>query len=324
MKAVTFTNYGGPEVLNFQDIPEPSCQQGEVLVKIHAASVNSWDWDLLHGRPWVNRLMFGLSKPKKITVLGCDIAGTVVETGPDESRFKVGDQVFGDLSGGRWGGFAEYVCADAKVLAKIPEGLDFLQAAAIPQAGVLALQGLRQGKIAQINQVLINGGGGGVGAFAIQLAKMHGVQVTCVDRQEKFAMMQSLGSDQVINYKLANFTRNGLRYDLILDVMGFHSLFSYRTSLTPSGTYVMVGGGNSLILQTIFLAPVVSRLDSRNLGVLAHKPDTADLQKLASLAVEGKVKPVIDKVFGLNEVPQAFNYYGDGLAQGKIVIQVTE
>jgi NADPH:quinone reductase-like Zn-dependent oxidoreductase len=322
MKAIVFDKYGSPDELRFQTVSAPTPEDGEVLVRVHAASINSWDWDLLRGKPFVNRMSFGLNKPKKILSLGCDIAGRVETVGKNVESLKPGDEVFGDVSGGHWGGFAELVCADEKLLAPKPAAMSFQEAAAIPQAGVLAVQGLRHGKIEKAKTVLINGAGGGVGTFAIQLAKMYGAEVTCVDKQEKFEVMQSLGADQVINYQLADFTKSGLQYDLILDVMGFHSLSNYKDSLTPNGSYVMVGGGNRLIFQVMLLGPFISWFGSKKLGVLMHKPDVSDLNRLSALFIEGKLKPVIERVYPLIEVPEAMRYFGTGQVQGKVVIQI--
>ena len=322
MKAIVFNKYGSPDELKLQDLATPVPRDHEVLIKVHAASINSWDWDLLRGKPFVNRMMFGLSRPKKVQVLGCDIAGTVEAIGEKVERLKPGDEVFGDLSGGYWGGFAEFVCADEKVLAIKPAAMTYEAAASIPQAGVLAIQGLNQGKIAHARTVLINGGGGGMGAFAIQLAKMYGAEITCVDKQNKFGMMQSLGADHVINYQLSDFTRNGLQYDLILDVMGFHSLFDYKRSLTTSGTYVMVGGGASLIFQSFFLSSLISLVSKKKMGILFHKPNVSDLDQLSELITTGKIKPVIDRCYTLAEVPEAMRYFGTGEVCGKVVIQI--
>ncbi len=322
MKAIVYTKYGTPDELKLQELPKPAPRDHEVLIKVNAASINSWDWDNLRGQPFINRLIFGLLKPKT-RILGCDIAGLVEAVGKNVKRLQPGDEVFGDMSGCHWGGFADYVCADEKVLALKPTSINFEHAAAIPQAGVLALQGLRDhGKIRQGQKVLINGAGGGVGTFAIQLAKMYGAEVTGVDKGEKFKIIKSLGADHVIDYTRENFTQNGQQYDIILDVMGYHSIFEYRRSLSPIGIYAMVGGGPSLIFQALFLGPLISLIDAKKLRAVMHKPKKEDLDYLAELVVAGKLKPVIDRGYPLSETAEAMRYFGGGQVQGKVVIKV--
>ena len=222
MKAIVYTKYGPPDVLELKEVAKPTPKDNEVLIKVHAASVNDWDWALLRGVPFVNRLTTGILKPIKIKILGSDIAGRVEAVGKNAKQFQAGDEVFGDLSGLAWGGFAEYVCAPENRLILKPASMSFEQAAAIPQAAVLALQGLRDKRQVQPGQkVLINGAGGGAGSFAIQIAKSFGVEVTGVDSTTKLDMMRSLGADHVIDYKQEDFTKNGQRYDLILDLMGY-------------------------------------------------------------------------------------------------------
>lgn len=325
MKAIVYHNYGLPDVLELEDVKKPVPSDNEVLVKVHAVSVNSWDWDLLQGKPFVNRLIAGLLKPKKITILGCDIAGKIEAVGNKVKRFKPSDEVFGDLSGGHWGGFAQYVCAHEKDLALKPASMPFEQAAAIPQAAVLALQGLRKGRIMSgqnnpVQRVLINGAGGGVGSFAIQIAKSFGAEVTGVDSMEKLDSMRSLGADHVIDYTQEDFTTNGLRYDLILDVWGYHSIFDYNRALSPKGIYVMVGGSTTLLFQILFLGSLFSMSSSKKMSILMHKPDPNDLDFIKTLFEAGKVIPVIDKSYPLREAPEALRYLGEGKAKGKVVI----
>lgn len=240
MKAIVFTEYGSPDVLELREVEKPTPKDDEVLVRVHAASVNDWDVGALRGTPFVNRVLFGLLKPKK-RILGSDIAGRIEAVGKDVLQFQPGDEVFGDLSGD-WGGFAEYVCARENALVLKPASMTFEQAAAIPQAALLALQGLRdKGHIQPGQRLLLNGAGGGVGTFAIQIARLYGAEVAAVDSGEKLDMLRSLGAAHVIDYTRDDFTKAGPRYDLILDVKTNRSMFAYASALRPDGTYVTVG-----------------------------------------------------------------------------------
>lgn len=326
MKACVLTTYGSPDYLELRDESKPVPQDDGVLVKVQAVSINSWDWEILLGKPLINRLMFGLRKPTKIKILGCDIAGRIEAVGSNVKQYQVGDEVFGDISNCGWGGFAEYVCvpANKKVLALKPASMSFEQAAAIPQAGVLALQGLCQGRIEQARKVLINGASGGVGSFAVPIAKSYGVEVTGVCRTSKMNFVHSLGADHVIDYRREDFTRKGQQYDLILDVQGHHSVSGYRRALTPNGRYVMVGGTSGLIFQVMLLGSLISMTSSKKMGLLLHKPDANGLEILKGLVEEGKVTPIIDKCYSLNDVAEAFKYYGEGHVKGKVVILVSQ
>ncbi len=318
MKAIVFTEYGTPDVLQLKQVDKPVPKDDEVLVKVHASSVNSWDWDLLRGTPFVNRLMFGLVKPK--IILGCDIAGRVESVGRKVEQYRTGDEVFGDLSSSGWGGFAEYVCARENALALKPACLTFEQAAAVPQAALLALQALRYKREVRPGQkVLINGAGGGVGTFAVQMAKSFGAEVTGVDSANKLEMVRSLGAEHVIDYTREDFTRNGQRYDLVLDVAGYRSIFEYRRALGPGGIYVMIGGGSALVYQLLLLGPWISMIESKKMGLLLHKPNKG-LDVMTALFEVGKVVPVIDRYYPLSEVADALRYFGAGRVQGKVVI----
>ena len=318
MKAIICTSYGLPDVLKLTEIAIPIPRGNEVLIKIHATSVNSWDWELLRGTPFVNRLMFGLRKPK--VILGCDIAGRVEAVGNNVKRFKLGDEVFGDLSASGWGGFAEYVSVSENALAPKPDFLTFEQAAAVPQAGLLALQGLRyKGDIQPGQKVLINGASGGVGTFAIQIAKSYGAEVTGVCSTGKMELVRSLSADHVIDYTREDFTKCGQCYDLILDVQAHHSIFDYKKALRPSGVYVMVGGATARINQLVFFKPWISLTSSKKMGLLLHKANK-DMALLLELLEAGKVVPVIDKRYSLSEVPVALQYFGDGCHKGKIIV----
>ena len=319
MKAIVYTEYGSPEVLRLEEIKKPVPKDGEVLVKVHAASVNSWDWDLVRGKPYLYRLIFGILKPK-IRIIGADIAGEVEAAGQTVTQFKPGDHVFGDLSGGNWGGFAEYVCAREDELVLKPASMSFEQAAAIPQAGVLALTGLRDKKQIQPGQkVLINGAGGGVGTFAIQMAKSFGAEVTGVDHTSKLDLMRSLGAVRVIDYTKEDFTQAGERYDLVLDVTAHRSMFAYSRVLNPTGTYVMIGGSVPRIFELLFIAPWIALTTKKRMGILAHKQNK-DMAFLIELFETGKIQPVIDRRYTLEEIPEAIRYLGEGHARGKLVI----
>ena len=324
MKAILFTQYGSADFLELKDIPKPSPMENEVLVKVHAASINSWDWELLMGKPFVNRLEFGLFRPKKINILGCDIAGRVEAVGAKVTQLKVGDDVFGDLSSAGWGGFAEYVCAPEHALITKSENMTFEQAAAIPQAALLALQGLRdKGRIQSGQRVLINGTGGGVGTVALQLAKFFGAQVTGVDCASKLDIMRLAGADEVIDYSELDFTKNGQHYDLILDVAAYHSLTDYKRALSPSGHFVMVGGSMGLANQLILFGWLNSTFGNKSLGILMHKANQG-LSFIKELYDAGKIVPIIDRTYPLIELAEALKYFEKGQANGKIVIRIND
>ncbi|WP_442599899.1 NAD(P)-dependent alcohol dehydrogenase [Neobacillus sp. D3-1R] len=321
MKAMVYDKYGTTNVLKLKDIEIPTPKQNEVLVKIHAVSVNSWDWDLLRGKPFLARLG-GLLKPK-YKILGADIAGRVEAIGCEVNDISVGDEVFGDISWCGWGGFAEYVTVHAEALTLKPASMTFEEAAAIPQAGVLALQGLRdKGQIQEGKRVLINGAGGGVGTFALQMAKLYGAEVTCVDSEKKLDILMSIGADHVIDYTKEDFTQRGQFYDLILDVVGNRSIFDYKRVLNPKGTYVMIGGSLSLILQLLLLGPMIDKKESKKMAILVHKPNKHDQNFLKELFVAGKLVPIIDRRNSLNQVAEAIRYLGEGHAKGKVVVCV--
>ena len=317
MKAIVYTKYGGPEVLHIEEIEKPAPKDNEVLVKVYAASINDWDWGLLHG-DFINRLLNGFLKPKR-KVLGSDIAGRIEAIGKNVSLFKPGVEVYGDLSG-QWGGFAEYVCAPEKSLALKPARMSFEEAAAIPQAAMLAVQGLiDKGKIRSGQKILINGAGGGVGTFGIQIAKLYDVEVTGVDNAGKLDMMRSMGFDHVIDYKKEDFTKNGKRYDLILDVKTNRSIFSYARALSRHGVYVTVGGSLLRLLQALVLGPLISMINKKHIRIVALKPNK-DLLYMNGLFEAGKVKPVIDGPYQPQQIVEAFRIFGEGEHKGKMVI----
>ena len=318
VKAVIYEKYGSPDVLELREVKTPTPKDDEVLIRIHAVSINDWDWGLLRGTPFMTRLLSGFLRPKKI-ILGSDIAGRIEALGENVKRFQLGDEVFGDLSGS-WGGFAEYVCAPETALALKPPSMTFAEAAAIPQAAMLAVQGLRdRGGIQPGQKVLINGAGGGVGTFAVQIAKLYGVEVTGVDSSSKLDLLRSLGFDKVIDYAQEDFTRNGTRYDLILDVKTNRSIFDYARALSPNGTYVTVGGSLARLFQILFIGPLISMTTKKTICVAMLKPNK-DLAYMCELFEAGKVKPVIDRLRTLSEVPEAMRHFGAGDHKGKIVI----
>jgi NADPH:quinone reductase-like Zn-dependent oxidoreductase len=319
MKAIVFERYGGPEVLELKDVPKPVPTDNELLVKVKAVSLNDWDYGML-GHDLMNRMLTGFSKPK-IQILGSDVAGVVESVGKDVTKFKAGDHVYGDLSG-RWGGFAEYVCAADDKWAIKPVSMNFEEAAAIPQAAMLTVQGLLdKGKLQAGQKVLVNGAGGGVGTFAIQIAKSYDVEMTGVDNTSKLALMEQMGYDHVIDYSKVDFTKNGKQYDLILDTKTNRSMFHYARALRKGGKYVTVGGDMSRIFQIFFISSIAFLFSSKKLSIVMLKPNK-DLGLMNKLFEEGKVKPVIDGPYKLSEVHEAFRRFGQGLHKGKVVFIV--
>jgi NADPH:quinone reductase-like Zn-dependent oxidoreductase len=321
MKAIIYERYGSPDVLELKEVEKPAPKENEVLVKVHAASLNYADWGFLRGKPFLVRLMgAGLLKPKN-KILGADIAGRVEAVGRNVKQFQPGDEVFGDISECGWGGFAEYVCASENALVLKPVNISFEEAAAVPLAAITALQGLRdKGQIQPGQKVLINGASGGVGTFAVQIAKSFGAEVTGVCSTRKLDMVRSIGADQVIDYTQEDFTKSGQRYDLILAANGYHSIFDYKRALSPKGIYVMTGGSMAQMFQAMFLGPWISMTGSKKMGSLMAKSNKKDLAFMKELLEAGKVVPVIDRRYTLSEAAEALRYFGEGHAQGKIVI----
>lgn len=321
MQAIVYTKYGAPDVLSLQEVEKPIPKDNEVLVKIHSASINDWDWGLLHGAPFITRLLptgAGLLKPK-FNILGCDIAGIVEAVGRSVTLFKPGDEVFGDMCENGFGAFAEYVCAPEKALALKSTNMTFEQAAAIPQAAMLAVQGLREGNIQSGKKILINGAGGGVGTFAIQLCKLYEVEVTGVDSSGKLDMLHSMGFDHVLDYTQEDFTKNGKHYDLILDAKTNRSISDYVRALAPNGIYTTVGGSMSRLFQALLLGPWISKVHKKNIRIVALKPNK-DLAYINELFEAGKIVPVIDGPYKLSELPEALRYFGRGDHKGKVII----
>ena len=319
MKAIVYHEYGSPDVLRYEEIEKPSARDDEVLIKVRAASVNPVDFHFMRGTPYFLRLMSGLRSPKD-TGVGRDAAGQVEAVGRNVTRFKPGDEVFGMCSGA----FAEYTCASESGLVMKPENATFEQAAAVPVAALTALQGLRdKGQIQPGQKVLINAAGGGVGTFAVQIAKSFGADVTAVCSTTKVEMVRSIGADRVIDYTREDFTENEERYDLILDCFATHSLSAYRRVLNPRGIYVGVGGpvGSTIsimadLIKTLLMSPFVSQ----KFVTFMAKRSKDDLTLLSDLMQSKKVMPVIDRQYSLDEVPEAVRYLEKGHARGKVVI----
>ena len=320
MKAVVYRRYGPPEVLALTDVPTPVPRDNEVLVKVHAVSLNASDWEGLRGKPLYARIM-GPFRPRH-RILGSDIAGRVEAVGPNATLFRPGDDVFGDIL--RYmGGFAEYVCVPQSVLAALPPGMTYEEAAAIPQAGAIALQGIQdRGRVRPGQRVLINGAGGGSGMYAIQLAKLHGAEVTGVDNTEKLESMRSLGADHVIDYTQEDFTASGGGYDLILDLAGHRSAWAYLRSLRRGGRYLLVGGSMSTLLQILLIGLLAGPVTGKKLRPLAVRLGAKHVTPIIELCQAEKVTTVIDRRYPLAAVPDALRYLGDGHAKGKVVITV--
>lgn len=320
MKAILSTQYGSPDVLHLKEVEIPAPKDNEVLVKVQATSVNAADWHLLTADIFLVRLEAGLFK-SKYTILGCDFALRVETVGRDVKQFKPGDAVFGEVLAHNLSSFAEYVIAPESVLALKPANLSFDEAAAVPLAAKTALQGLRDiGHIQPGQKVLINGASGGVGTFAVQIARYFGAEVTAVCSTRNLDLARRLGANHVIDYTRQDFTQNGQQYDLILAVNGFHPISAYRRALTPKGIYVMIGGTKTQAFQALLLGPLLSKRDGQQLGALTLKPNPEDMPLLKELLETGKVVPIIDKRYSFSEAPDALRYFGEGHAKGKIVI----
>lgn len=323
MNAIIQTQYGSTDVLRLTEVNPPILLDNGVLVRVHAASVNAGDWHLMRGTPFLIRFMFGgLLKPK-IKILGFDMAGRVEAIGKDVTQFQPGDEVFGDLSECGFGAFAEYVCATESALVLKPANTSFEEAATVPGAALAALQGLRDcGQIQPGQKVLINGASGGVGSFAVQIAKAFGAEVTGVCSTTKMDMVRSLGADHIIDYTQADVTQNGQHYDLILDAAAYRSVFDYLPVLTTEGTYVLVGGSTARFFQVMFFSSWISRISRRKVKCLASKPNQADLTILKELLEAGKIAPFIDRCYHLSEVPAAILALEQRQVRGKIAIRV--
>ena len=322
MKAIVLQEYGLSDVLELQNVEKPQPKPDEVLVKIHATSINDWDWCLMRGTPFYIRLLCGFWKPN-IPIPGAEISGKVEIVGDNVSQFKPGDSVYGDISECGFGGFAEYVSVPSTALTLKPETMTFAQATALPHAAMLAVQGLiDEGKIKPGQKVLINGAGGGVGTLGVQIAKSLGVtDITGVDSFDKFEMMRSLGFKNMIDYTKEDFTQGKEGYDLILDTKTNRSIFNYLRVLNPQGTYVTVGGETPRLLQALFLGGIIRLFTKKNVSIVSLKPnkDSNYINKLFEL---GNLKPILDGPYPLEEIPQLIHYFGTGKHQGKVIISI--
>ncbi len=340
MKAAVRHSYGGPEVIGLEEVPTPVPGDDELLVRVHAVSVNLGDWELLTGKPPFISVLANLFGPKpryevvspggavtgkgllrapKFKILGSDVAGRVEAVGRKVTRFRPGDEIFG-MEG--FGGFAEYLCISEKAafVAK-PPGVSFEQAAAIPQAGFIALQAMRdKARVEPGQTVLINGAGGGAGTFAVQLARRYGAEVTGVDGPAKLEMLRSLGADHVIDYTREDFAHNGQRYDVILDLAAYRTVFESRRSLTAGGIYLMAGGSGTATWQSALLGPVISRTGGGRVAFLLAKDSGDDLEHLAGLIEAGEIVPVIDRCYPLGETAEALRRVGEKQSLGKVII----
>jgi len=325
MQAIVCEKYGPPDVLQIKEVPQPAPKDDEVLIRVHAASINSRDWRLLRANPFFIRLMGGaLLKPKNV-ILGADLAGRVEAVGSAVKQFRPGDEVFGYLS--RYGGrtFAEYACAAENEIARKPANLSFGQAAAVPLAAITALQGLRdKGNIQRGHKVLIQGASGGVGTFAVQIAKSFGAEVTGVCSTRNLDLVRSIGAEHVIDYQNENFARNGQHYDLILAVNGYHPISEYLRALSSEGTYVVAGGSMVQLFQAMGRGRIISGTGNQKTYVVSLVQSQKDLIFMKELLESGKVVPVIDGTYPLRQTAEAFRYYEKEHARGKVVITLEQ
>ena len=324
MKAIVLTKYGSPDDLRLAEVEKPTPKDDEVLISVKAASVNDWDWGLVKGEPFYIRLLSGLFRPR-VRIPGVDVAGQVVGVGKDVSQFQLGDAVYGDLSENGFGGFAEFVCVPVSAVALKPKSMSYVEAAAIPHAAMLAVQGLRDlGNIRPGQRLLINGAGGGVGTLGVQIAKAIGVKhVAGVDSAGKLDMMRAVGFDHTIDYRRDDFTKSGQRYDLILDAKTNRPVFHYLRALRPRGSYITVGGATARLFQALFLSPIIRAFTTKRVRILGLKPNK-DLGYMNELCEAGKVKPVIDGPYQFSRTAEAIRHFGGGNHKGKVIITMED
>lgn len=322
MKAIVYERYGSSDVLQVREVAKPLPTDEQILIKIHAVSVNGSDKESLIGKPGYVR-MGGLFKPGN-PILGSDIAGVVEAVGKNNTEFQVGDEVFGEIPGYH-GGFAEYICASGKTMMAKPKSMTFEEAAAIPQGGVIAFNGIiKKGRVQPGQKVLINGAGGSGGTFAVQLAKLKGSEVTGVDNAGKMDFLRSLGVDHVMDYTREDFTKSEGRFDLILDLIAHRSAFAYPRALKPNGTYFFTGGSLATLFQILILGPLIKRMTGKHVRMLVVPQNRDDLNAITELIVTGKVHPMIDKIYTFDEIPEAMRYVSEGHAKGKVVISMKQ
>lgn len=323
MKAIVQTKYGSFDVLKYGEVQKPIPGDDEALVKVHAAAINFGNLVLVSGKPFFTRAEAGLLNPHKILNPGSDVAGLVETVGKNVTQFKPGDEVFADNLPGGYGTYAEYVCVPENEMALKPANISFEQAATVPQAALVALQGLRDvGQIQAGQKVLITGASGGNGTFAVQIAKAFQAEVTAVCSTRNSELVRSLGADHAIDYTQVDFTQNGEQYDLIIAMGGYRKLNDYMQVLLPGGTFVWAGGDLRGLFETMALGSWVSRGSDKKLTNLSHHSNQDDLVFMAELIEAGKVVPVIDRCFPLEETSEAFRHYAAGHMQGKVVITV--
>ncbi len=324
MKAIVYSRYGGPEVLEVTEVDRPVPGPGEALLRVRATSVNAADYRMMRADPFLARLANGLFKPKKTRILGIDVAGVVEQIGDGVQQVNVGDEVFGDAFKDGLGAFAEYVCVSESTLVSKPENVSFQEAAAIPLAGITAVQGLRKGKVQSGEAVLVQGAGGGVGTLLVQIAKALGAEVTAVCGSGSVDLVSGFGADRVIDYTKEDFWKEDKRYDVILGVNGYHSLAQYKRSLKPGGRYVMIGGNNRQIFEALLLGPFKFMFGDKTLGALTIDASlrAKDLAQLRDMLASGQLKPVIDRTFALDDTAEAIRYVEQHHVRGKVVITV--
>ncbi len=322
MKAMLRHTYGSPDVLELVEIDRPTPKDDEVLVKVEATSINAADWRMLRADPFLARLDSGLITPRN-KILGSDVAGRVEAVGKAAHRFKVGDAVFGNLFELRGGAFAEYVAVPERLLLSKPATLSFAEAAAVPMAAVTALWGLQSRRpLSRGRHVLIYGASGGVGTFAVQIAKALGAEVTAVVSARNLELARTLGADHVLDYASVDVTTTGTRYDLILAVNGYQPIWAYRQALCPDGHYVMAGGSAAQMFQAMLLGPLMSRKGGSQLGILSTRLSLQDLEVVKRLIEDGSVRPIIDRTYSFNQIPEAIRYMETGHARAKVVVAV--
>jgi NADPH:quinone reductase-like Zn-dependent oxidoreductase len=324
MKAIIYTRYGSPDVLRLAEVAKPVTGANEVLVQIRAASVNAYDWRYVRADPFLVRLAGGLLRPRNPR-LGADFAGQVEAVGGAVTQFQPGDEVYGDLAATGNGAFAEYIAVPEHTLALRPANLTCEQAAAVPMAAVTALQALRDGgKLQAGHRVLINGASGGVGTFAVQIAKSFGAEVTAVCSTRNIDMVRSLGADHIVDYTREDISKSAQRYDIILAVNGYHPLSAYKRLLRPEGRYVMAGGSSAQLFEALLFGPLLSITGRKKLAAFSAKPSSKDLLVMKELLEAGKVVPVIDRCYPLSETADAIRYLEEAHARGKVVITVVQ
>ena len=321
MKAIVLREYGSTDLLRIEDVERPVPKEDEVLIRVLAAAVNDYDWSMVRGKPYLYRLMYGLTRPRN-KIPGMEVSGVVESLGPEVRAFDEGDEVFGDTSEYGFGCLAEYVAISEKALTRKPGKMSFVEAASIPHATMLALQGLRDlGKIRKNQKILINGAGGGVGTFGLQIAKRLAAEVTGVDTGPKLEMMREIGFDHVIDYREEDFTRNGEKYDIVLDTKTTRGPSAYLRALSPAGSYVTVGGSLSRLFQAFVLGPALTVGTPKSMRILALKPNKG-IEYAVELFEEGKLRCVIDGPYSLAEAPKAIRHFGEGRHFGKVVIDL--